>query len=256
MHRGEDASINFITCHDGFTLRDVFSYDVKHNEENGWDNTDGENYNHSFNCGVEGETDDVAINALRRKMVKNACTILLFSHGTPMILAGDEFYNTQGGNNNPYCQDNEISWLNWDQRESEEDIYNFFRYMIHLRKEHPAMRDGNEKARCGFPKISVHGEKAWYLDHQKQTRTIGIMFAYFVVETEKDDIVYLAVNGAKEAKVMEMPTLPAGMAWKAVINTAAGPHKDYGSAVAQSVLSEQWLHIEAQSTILLLAQEV
>lgn len=255
VHRGEDASINFVTCHDGFTLRDVFSYNVKHNEENGWDNTDGENYNHSTNCGFEGEIDDERINALRRKMVKNACAILLFSHGTPMILAGDEFYNTQGGNNNPYCQDNEISWLNWRQRESEADIFEFFRYMIHLRKEHPAMRDGYADAFCGFPKVSVHGEKAWHLDHDTQTRTVGVMFAYSIEDTNKDDIVYLALNSAAESKTMELPRLPEKMKWEAVINTAAGAYKDYGPAVEQSILTEENLHIAAQSTVLLLARE-
>lgn len=256
IYRGEDASINFITCHDGFTLRDVFSYNEKHNEENGWNNTDGENYNHSTNCGVEGETDDEAINALRRKMVKNACAILLFSHGTPMILAGDEFYNTQNGNNNPYCQDNEISWLNWQQRKEEADIFAFFQYMIRLRKEHPAIRDGQEKARCGFPKVSAHGEKAWYLDRGKQTKTIGVMFAYFVPEKNEDDIVYLAANSATQAKTMELPLLPKGMKWKAVINTAAGPHYDYGVHVKQSVLSGQYLQIDQQAVIVLIAEKI
>ena len=111
--RGDNASVNFITCHDGFTLYDLYSYNQKHNEDNGWDNTDGANDNRSWNCGEEGETENPEILRLRRQLIKNACAVLMCSRGTPMFLSGDEFGNTQFGNNNPYCQDNEISWLNW-----------------------------------------------------------------------------------------------------------------------------------------------
>lgn len=120
--RGKDASINFITCHDGFTLYDLYSYNEKHNEANGWGNTDGGNDNRSWNCGVEGETSDPEVLHLRKRMIKNACATLLASRGTPMFLAGDEFCNTQFGNNNPYCQDNEISWLDWGLLKKNQDI--------------------------------------------------------------------------------------------------------------------------------------
>ena len=134
IHRGHNASVNFITCHDGFTLHDLYSYSEKHNEDNGWNNTDGDNNNNSWNCGAEGDTDDENILKLRKRMIKNACAVLLGSRGTPMILAGDEFCNTQFGNNNPYCQDNEISWLDWDLLKNNKEIFNFFKNMIKFRK--------------------------------------------------------------------------------------------------------------------------
>mgnify|MGYP002711174867 FL=1 len=111
QYQGYDSSINFITCHDGFSLWDLYSYNGKHNEDNGWNNTDGNDDNRSWNCGTEGETEDREIRRLRLKMMKNACMALMCSRGTPMFLAGDEFGDTRFGNNNPYCQDNEISWL-------------------------------------------------------------------------------------------------------------------------------------------------
>ena len=149
--RGENASVNFITCHDGFTLYDLYSYNSKHNEANGWNNTDGENNNNSWNCGVEGDTDNESILKLRTKMIKNACAVLLASQGTPMLLAGDEFGNTQFGNNNPYCQDNEISWLDWTLLDKNKEIFNFFKNMIKFRKSHPVLRDSIEPAKCGLP---------------------------------------------------------------------------------------------------------
>lgn len=125
QYRGYNSSINFLTCHDGFTLYDLYSYNEKHNEENGWNNTDGADDNRSWNCGYEGKTDNPGIEALRKRMIKNACAVLLCSRGTPMFLAGDEFCNTQFGNNNAYCQDNEISWLDWSLLEKIEKFTNF-----------------------------------------------------------------------------------------------------------------------------------
>src|SRR5690606_30979013 len=142
------SSINFITAHDGFTLHDLVSYNEKHNEANGEDNRDGADDNHSWNCGAEGPTDDPDVNALRARQKRNLLATLLLSHGTPMLLAGDEFGNTQGGNNNVYCQDNEISWMNWDEIDAEgEALTEFVRGVIALRKAEPLLhrhsfRDG------------------------------------------------------------------------------------------------------------------
>ena len=147
--RGKDVSVNFITCHDGFTLYDLYAYNEKHNWDNGWNNTDGANDNRSWNCGEEGETNNPGILALRFKMIKNACAVLLSSRGTPMFFAGDEFGNTQFGNNNAYCQDNEISWLDWTLTEKNEEILDFFRFMIHLRRDHPILRQ--DTSPCSFP---------------------------------------------------------------------------------------------------------
>ena len=138
--RGYSASVNFLTCHDGFTLYDLYSYNEKHNEKNGWNNTDGDNNGLSWNCGVEGETDDPAVMSLRRRLVKNAFAALLCSRGPAMFFAGDEFCNTQYGNNNAYCQDNIISWLDWNRLEEFQEIHDFARFMIHFRAKHPILR--------------------------------------------------------------------------------------------------------------------
>src|SRR5690606_14935531 len=133
------SSINFVTCHDGFTLADLVSYDRKHNGANGEDNRDGSDHNYSWNCGAEGDTDDPAILALRRRQARNAFALLLLSQGVPMLLAGDEVLRTQRGNNNAWCQDNEISWFDWRLTETNSDMLRFVREMIALRKRHPGL---------------------------------------------------------------------------------------------------------------------
>ncbi len=158
--RGPGASINFVTCHDGFTLYDLVSYNVKHNEMNGEDNRDGNNDNDSWNCGEEGETADPDILALRFRQMKNMLTILLTSRGIPMLLSGDEFGNTQMGNNNAYCQDNEISWLDWTDRDRNRDYYEYVRRLIAFRAAHPVLRANAYDFgpnRTGFPELSFHG---------------------------------------------------------------------------------------------------
>lgn len=217
--RGENASVNFITCHDGFTLYDLYSYNQKHNEANGWDNTDGASDNYSWNCGIEGETDDAEIIRLRKRMVKNACVTLLCSRGTPMFLAGDEFCNTQFGNNNPYCQDNEISWLDWTLLEKNKDMFEFFKYMIQFRKEHEILHHKCSSCRIGFPDISFHGIKPWVEEFSYIDKYIGIMFAGREAKTQKDDIIYLAINAYWESLEVTLPELPLGMHWYMVCNT-------------------------------------
>src|SRR3974390_3343240 len=156
-------SINFINCHDGFTLNDLVSYNSKHNEANGEGNNDGINENLSWNCGAEGETSDAAIEKLREQQIRNFACILLLSRGVPMVLAGDEARRTQRGNNNAYCQDNEISWLDWSGIEKNAGIARFWRRMIDFRKTHPAVRKnafftGEVNAR-GLKDVSWHGTK-------------------------------------------------------------------------------------------------
>ncbi|MDL2234245.1 glycogen debranching protein GlgX, partial [Ruminococcaceae bacterium OttesenSCG-928-L11] len=206
-HRGSNASVNFITCHDGFPLYDLYSYNHKHNEANGWNNTDGTDDNRSWNCGAEGETDDPGVLSLRRRLIKNACATLLCSRGTPMFLAGDEFCNTQFGNNNPYCQDNEISWLDWSLLDKNRDIYEFFRYMIGFRKAHNVLRRSTGLCSCGFPEISFHSEQAWKNDYSWESRVLGVMFAGAAPDGG-DDIVYFAINAFWEAREMVLPQLP------------------------------------------------
>jgi glycogen operon protein len=156
--RHPSASINFVTCHDGFTLRDLVSYDRKHNEANGEGNRDGTDDNRSWNCGVEGETDDPAVNELRDRQSRNVLATLVLSQGAPMLLAGDELRNTQHGNNNAYCQDNELSWLDWQLDERAQVLLGFTKRLLRLRAEHPVFRraaflTGEERQGSGAPDV-------------------------------------------------------------------------------------------------------
>ena len=213
------ASINFATCHDGFTLYDLVSYNTKHNLANGEDNRDGSNENMSWNCGVEGDADDPAINALRLRQMKNMLTVLLTSRGIPMLLSGDEFANTQRGNNNAYCQDNEVSWLDWTRLTQYSDLYDFTRRLISFRQLHPVLRahDFNFAANgTGYPELSFHGTQAWNLDMHRE----GLCFAYMYAEghnrygTAQDTFIYVAVNAYWEDKVFTLPVLPEGYSWR------------------------------------------
>ncbi len=216
----QNASVNFITCHDGFTLNDMFSYNEKHNLKNGWNNTDGANDNNSWNCGVEGETDDIEINTLRKRMVKNAITILLCSRGIPMFLAGDEFCNTQFGNNNAYCQDNEISWLDWSNLDKNRDVFEFFKKMIAFRKDHQIMRKNISDGAGGYRDISFHGTKPNVQNFNDHDRYIGVMFAGEYPD-KTQDYIYLAANSYWESLEIELPKLPQGMQWVLVSSTFA-----------------------------------
>ena len=154
-HRGYNASVNFLNCHDGFTLWDMYSYNMKHNLANGWNNTDGSDDNRSWNCGIEGETDNIEVLSLRRKLAKNAVTVLMLSRGTPMFLAGDEFLNSQYGNNNAYCQDNEISWLNWELLQKNKEHFEYMKNVIRIRREHDVVRKFAGNCSMGLPEWQV-----------------------------------------------------------------------------------------------------
>ena len=199
QYRGENASVNFLNCHDGFTLWDMYSYNEKHNEANGWDNTDGSNDNRSWNCGAEGETDSEEILTLRRRMAKNAVTVLMLSRGTPMFFAGDEFLNTQFGNNNAYCQDNEISWLDWAYPEKNRDHFTYTKHLIRLRKEHDVIRKFSGDCSLGLPEIQVR-------EPDERTRVLCITYAGR--PNGRDDAVCLAVNVFWERQVCILPELP------------------------------------------------
>ena len=215
----KNASVNFITCHDGFTLWDLYSYNEKHNEKNGEHNMDGANDNNSWNCGAEGDTRDPAVNALRRRMVRNAFALLMCSRGIPMFLAGDEFCNTQFGNNNAYCQDNITSWLDWNLLEKNQEIFNFFQHMIRFRMEHRILRTNLSDGVSGFPDISFHGVTPWrqepYSDHD---RYVGVLFAGWERETGPQ-VIYVASNAYWEELQVELPQLPASMCWELVTDT-------------------------------------
>ena len=218
-YRGGNASINFLTCHDGFTLYDLYSYNQKHNEANGWGNTDGADDNNSWNCGVEGETDDPAILALRKRLMKNACAILLCSRGTPMFLSGDEFADTRYGNNNPYCQDNLISWLDWSLLKKNKDLFDFFQYMIRFRKDHPVIRKDLEPSYLGVPAMSTHGLTPDETNFSGDSHVVCVRFAGYNETTQKEDLVYLAVNSGWFLVTLTLPELPEHYKWKVAVNT-------------------------------------
>ena len=218
-YRGGNASINFLTCHDGFTLYDLYSYNQKHNEANGWGNTDGADDNNSWNCGVEGETDDPAILALRKRLMKNACAVLLCSRGTPMFLSGDEFADTRYGNNNPYCQDNLISWLDWSLLKKNKDLFDFFQYMIQFRKDHPVIRKDLEPSYLGVPAMSTHGLTPDETNFSGDSHVVCVRFAGYNEATQKEDLVYLTVNSGWFPVTLTLPELPEHYKWKVAVNT-------------------------------------
>lgn len=210
--RGENASVNFITCHDGFTLWDLYSYNQKHNEANGWNNTDGADDNRSWNCGAEGETQDEEILTLRRRLAMNAFAVLMCSRGTPMFFAGDEFLNSQKGNNNTYCQDNEISWLDWTDQVKNKEHFDFCRFMTAFRMAHPILRRSTGQSRIGFPEIMVQGP-------DYGTKILRVIFAGNKEGTKEDDIVCLAINTFWEEQEFYLPELSCGMYWKMQADT-------------------------------------
>ncbi len=223
-YRGYNASVNFLTCHDGFTLYDMYSYNEKHNLENGWNNTDGANDNNSWNCGAEGDTNDYNINKLRIKMIKNAFATLMCSQGPALFLAGDEFCNTQFGNNNAYCQDNIISWLDWTRKEKHKDVFEFFKYMIAFRKRFHIITDSRGKATCSYPPVSIHSNVAWSAKYYDDTRMIGVMYAGVSLKQQGlDEFVYFGVNAYWDYVNVELPDLPEGYHWKLYINTGNEP---------------------------------
>lgn len=217
----QNASVNFITCHDGFTLYDLYAYNEKHNEANGWNNTDGANDNNSWNCGEEGDSLDPEVNALRRRMQLNAFTVLLCSRGAVMFPAGDEFGNTQFGNNNPYCQDNEISWLDWTLLEKNQSLFHFVRKLIRFRSAHPVLRGRTAPAQCGWPDISCHHGTAWNEAADDNARQIGLLFCGRQEDPDvRDDFIFLAVNAHWEPHRQDLPFLPSGYQWRLFIHTA------------------------------------
>lgn len=251
--RGKHASVNFLTCHDGFTLYDLYTYNGKHNEANGWMNQDGSDDNRSWNCGIEGDTDNPEVNALRMKLIRNACAVLLCSRGTPMFFAGDEFCNTQFGNNNAYCQDNEISWLDWGRLKRHRDIFRFFQHMIRFRKRHKSICGNAKPCRFGLPDISFHGEQPWVNAFGPEAKTIAVMFAGYDEKKGENDVVFLLVNAYWEPVEVTLPALPHMMSWNVAVNTGAEREGFYSSSVR---LSGEKILAGARSVIILEGIEI
>jgi len=257
-------SINFITSHDGFTLKDLVSYNGKHNEDNGEDNRDGGNYNLSYNYGIEGTTGDPLIKNIREKQIKNYFASLLISLGTPMILGGDEFGRTQNGNNNAYCQDNDISWYNWSLLEQNKDLYRFVKEMIAFRLRHPGfMRPefytGREGSYNAIPDIS------WYDDRGESPDwdNIGYFLALRVdgsrAETladRDDNDFYIIFNASLDVQPFVLASPPAKKEWFRFLDTGLQPPNDILAAGNDKVLPSQHTYpVKARSMVILISKE-
>jgi isoamylase len=219
--------INYMANTNGFTMMDMVSYDTWHNEENGENNQDGSPYNYSWNCGTEGPTKRKKIAELRKKQLRNAYLLLFLSQGTPLILAGDEFGNSQSGNNNAYCQDNEVSWLNWNLIKTNRDIYDFVRAVIVFRKKHPVFHLEQEPRvmdylACGFPDMSYHGVRAWCPEFENFRRQLGILYCGEYgrkPDGTRDNSFYVAYNMHWEPHEFDLPNLPRGERWHVAFHT-------------------------------------
>ncbi len=221
------GTVNFMACQDGFTLADAVSYNYKHNEANGQDNRDGSSYNYSWNCGVEGPSRKTATRQMRIRQAANAFLMVLLSQGTPMIYGGDEFGNSQNGNNNAWCQDNAIGWTDWKCLKKNERLYDFVRKAVAFRKAHPILHmpgelQGTDYLAKGFPDISFHGERAWYLSYENTSRLLGVMYCGLYAEKtdgKPDDFIYVAYNFHWENRALALPNLPEGMRWEKIADT-------------------------------------
>lgn len=219
--------LNYITCYEGFTLADLVSYEHKHNEDNGENNTDGSDYNLSWNCGTEGKSSKKSVKELRMRQIKNALCMLYLSQGTPMIYMGDEQLNSQNGNNNPYCQDNDITWINWKNTKTNTEILQFTKDLIRYRKNHPVIHQkqelkGMDYLSCGSPDISYHQDMAWKSDYNNYLLHLGIMLdgRYTKTEIGPDDTLYFAYNMHWENHVFGLPRLKKNMKWELAFTTA------------------------------------
>lgn len=222
------AVINYFADHDGYTMADMVAYEQKHNEENGEQNQDGSNHNFTWNCGVEGPSRKKTVRQLRERQMRNAWMILLLSQGTPMIYAGDEICNSTGGNNNPYCQDNEVGWLSWNKNKNHRQMLEFVRNAIGFRKAHPILHLAGEPRLMdyrsyGIPDLSYHGERAWYGQMEYNSRCFGAMYcgAYAVrPDGTLDNCLYLAYNMHWEEHELALPKVPDGLCWKIAADTS------------------------------------
>ena len=231
IRRNPDGSgvVNYVAAHDGFTLMDMVTYNDRHNEANGEQNHDGPERNLSWNCGIEGPTKRKKVVELRNRQVRNALLMLLLANGTPMIQAGDEFGNSQGGNNNPYCLDNETSWTDWKAARRNEELTAFVREVLAFRKRHRILHMPQElkvmdTLSCGYPDLSYHGNRAWYGEFENGNREIGVM--YCGQYAGEDNFIYVAYNLHWEEHEFALPNLPADMEWYEAIDSAVGVYPD------------------------------
>ncbi len=245
-NRFETGIVNYIAKWEGMRLADMVSYDRKHNEPNGENNQDGTDYNCSWNCGVEGKSRRKGIMQLRLQQMKNALSLVFLSQGTPLLYSGDEFGNTQEGNNNPYCQDNVVTWIKWNQMESGRELLEYTKMLIRLRKEHPVLHSqlplkGMDYLSCGYPDISYHGREAWRPDLDPASRSVGIMYCgyYGEVDGRRDDsFFYIGINLHWKAHYLGLPQLPKGKEWILYASTDSSEVTVQGTEKAPAVNTE------------------
>lgn len=244
--------INYITNHDGFTLNDLVSYDNKHNEENGERNEDGAVYNFSWNCGIEGATKRKAVLALRRKQMKNAFLLMLLSQGTPMLLAGDEFCNSQKGNNNPYCLDNTVSWVDWNACARNSQMTEFVKKAIAFRRKHRILHMASEMHMTdyksyGFPDLSYHSSRAWYGGFEYNSRQLGLL--YCGQYAGEEEFLYIAYNLHPLEQELALPKLPEKMVWHVAVDTAK---EDSFAAPGETIDASESTHVFPARSITIL----
>jgi glycogen operon protein len=240
-------SINFITSHDGFTLKDLVSYEKKHNEINGEGNRDGMDDNQSWNCGWEGHTDSWEINSLRKRQMKNMAAILLFSHGVPMILGGDEMGRTQQGNNNAYCQDNDISWVDWGLTQTNADIVRFFKLLIKFRKKQPLLNPETFQEN-GTSTVSWHGVKYKKPDLDYNSRSLAMLIS----GGPQGSDIYFVTNTYYESLKFELPPLPHYKKWYRVVDTNLESPNDVQDVGEEAALSDQRFYSVFQRSVIIL----
>jgi glycogen operon protein len=255
-------SINFITCHDGFTLYDLVSYSQKHNEKNGENNQDGTNDNNSWNCGVEGDTGNASVLALRKQLMKNYACCLLFASGTPMMLGGDEFARSQRGNNNAYCQDNEISWFDWKVASRNQDLFEFFRKAIAFTRRFPVLQRrkfylGEDLDDDRVPDLTWFapdlGSPPWQ-DANSRTLCFQLDACEEGPEVEADRL-FLILHGHFEPQLVKLPPLEADRRWYRAIDTSLPSGQDFAEPGREVQLDPPDLYIaNPRSTVVLLAR--
>ena len=255
-YAGYNSCINFLTCHDGFTMYDLYSYNNKHNEANGWNNTDGANDNRSWNCGMEGDTKDPEVLKLRYRMIRNACAILMCSRGTPMFFSGDEFGNTKFGNNNSYCQDNEISWIDWSLLEKNKDLFEFFKFMINYRKKHPVIRKKLDNAVCGMEAMHAHDVNAERMEVPQNAKTLAVSFAGYDRKKGKDDLVYVAVNAYWEEVKITLPNLANHGAWYLSVDTYGDEKGKYFYQEGEEIRIDREYVMKPRSIVVFTGREI
>ncbi|MBA4387305.1 MAG: glycogen debranching enzyme GlgX [Verrucomicrobia bacterium] len=260
--RNPTASINFITCHDGLNLYDVFAYNGKHNDANGEGNRDGSDDNYSWNCGWEGESTDFWVNALRKQMIKNALTILMTSQGIPMILMGDEVGRTQKGNNNTYCHDNDLNWMDWDLTKKNADLLRYASNIIAFRNAHPALRCRDyfrnvDYKGSGMADVTWHGTRAWAADWSNDSRAIAFMLdgKHAKNGTAQDNTIYVALNGHWDGLGFELPAPPQNTRWHVFANTGVPSPQDICEPGHEILLENQgYMLIGPRSSVVLIAK--